>query len=201
MNFDLTLIIGIILAIILFIPFSGILFNRANRTDGIAHIGKNKQWFIQNLANSKELCLILSGELHPNIFDDEDVLKAIEEIPDKVKLLIIGGPTIGIKKNEGSANSDKKPKYEDKPLFKIIEEKENIEMYVPKERINDDHFTIVDQDIYIEKRHNPFAEHRYYSIINNSVFKVDQMKKKFYLYLADTDLLSEAKPRLKFKYA
>jgi hypothetical protein len=170
--FQIVIIGGAIVSVLMAIPGVILLTKPIKIRKGQTEVGGNNDWLIKQLKKAKHSIQILSGELHPRIFDDEMVLKEINNAINRgVKIEIIAGPDILIP-------SGKKEVIDSKPILKLVDE-DKISLWIPTKRNHLKHFTILDSNFYLEKPHPSAAPVRDYEIRENSISGTAELRQYF----------------------
>lgn len=170
--FWIVLIGGLIFSVILAIPGIVLLTKTTEIQRGRTKIGENKDWLVNDLKNVNHSIYILSGELHPKIFDDPQVLSEIENAVKRgVEVKVIAGPEILVK--EG-----KPLELKSKPLLELVVSGD-ISLWVPPKRNHLRHFTLLDSNYYLEEPHPKAAPERDYEYGENSVYGTAKLRKYF----------------------
>lgn len=170
-SIETVVMLGVIMGILFFIPTVGFV-KPFRKVYGEAQIGTKIDWFINKTLFAKKEIKITSGELHPKIFDNIEVIKAFEKAASKsVSIKIIAGPRILIEKGKELVQ-------ENKPLLKLAKEGK-IQLHITNNRL-ESHYSMIDsQHIYKEEIHEPGAEYRKYTIFENSFLETNKTEKEF----------------------
>lgn len=168
---EAVVMLGVIMGILFFIPTVGFV-KPFRKVQGEALIGTKMDWFINKTLFAKKEIKIASGELHPKIFDNIELINALEKAASKsVSIKMIAGHRILIEKGKELVQ-------ENKPLLKLAKEGK-IQLHITNNRL-ENHYSMIDsQHLYKEDPHEPCAKYRKYTIFENSFLETNKTEREF----------------------
>lgn len=185
------MILGIAIGIVIAYPLIlNLRFPKLSKK--IIEVGDELDWFIDQINKATNEILIVAGEAHIKIYDNNEVLGAFERAHKRgVNIHMIAGPQIVISSNVKKDLPLYEMEREAKPFLRLASKGViNLNIAMDREPI---HFTLIDsRTVYKEERHAPFQRNRVRTIITNSFFEANRLRRKFQNYLIDTIPYPEA---------